>query len=132
MLRLPYGKGTDPIESFPFAEQSSPPSPERYLWGSAGFALAELLAKSYSAAEGWDFEPGDQSTLDDLPLDFFEEEGEKEESPATQAWLTETKADDILKDGFTPLVAMKGRGEVRVPRIQSIASPPAALAGRWR
>lgn len=131
-LRLPYGKATDPIESFPFAEQSSPPSPERYLWGSAGFALAELLAKSYSAAEGWNFEPGDQGTLDDLPLDFFEEEGEKEESPATQAWLTEAKADDILKDGFIPLVAMKGRGEVRVPRIQSIASPPAALAGRWR
>ncbi len=132
MLRLPYGKGTDPIESFPFAEQSSPPVRERYLWGSAAFALTELLAKSYTAAEGWDFEPGDHGTLDDLPVTFFEVEGDKEEAPATQAWLTEGQAEEILKDGFIPLVAMRGRGEVRVPRIQSIASPPAALAGRWR
>jgi type VI secretion system protein ImpC len=132
LLRLPYGKATDPIEAFAFFEQISPPAPERFLWGSAGFLLAELLAQSYTAADGWDFTPGDSSTISDLPIHVFTQDGESVETPAAQAWLAESKIDDLIKEGFVPLVSVKGRGEVRIPRFQSIASPPAALAGRWR
>jgi type VI secretion system protein ImpC len=131
LLRLPYGKGGEPVESFAFTEQTSLPAHERYLWGSAGFALAELLAKSFSEAGGWDFSPGDNATLEDLPVHVFNQDGDSEESPPTQAWVTEAKADQILKDGFVPMMQVKGRGQIRVPRIQSIASPPAALSGRW-
>jgi type VI secretion system protein ImpC len=132
LLRLPYGKATDPIEAFAFSEQTSPPAPEGFLWGSAGFLLAELLAQSYTAAGGWDFTPSDSSTISDLPIHVFTQDGESVETPAAQAWLAESKIDDLLKEGFVPLVSVKGRGEIRVPRFQSIASPPAALAGRWR
>jgi hypothetical protein len=46
--------------------------------------------------------------------------------------LPESKIDALIKQGLMPLVSAQGRGEVRVPRFQSIASPPAGLAGRWR
>ena len=131
LLRLPYGPGTDPIEAFAFTEQTSPPTAERYLWGTASFAVAQLLAQSYTAAGGWNFAPGDDSTLSDLPIHFFTQDGEKVETPAAQVWLSEAKVDELIGEGLMPMVAVKERGEVRVPRFQSIAYPPAALAGRW-
>ena len=132
LLRLPYGKGTEPVEGFGFTEQTSPPTSDRYLWGSAGFALAELLARSYTAAGGWDFAPGDENTISDLPIHVFTQDGESVETPVAQVWLTESKIDDLIKEGLIPVVCAKGRGEVRIARFQSIASPPATLAGRWR
>jgi type VI secretion system protein ImpC len=132
LLRLPYGKATDPIEGFAFNEQTSPPLAERYLWGSAAFALAELLARTYAAAGGWDFSPGDVSSVTDLPIHVFTQDGESTETPVAQVWMPESKIDELIKEGLVPLVSVRGRGEARVPRIQSIASPPAALAGRWR
>jgi type VI secretion system protein ImpC len=132
LLRQPYGKGTDAIESFAFSEQSTPPVPERFLWGSAAFLVAELLARSYTAAGGWDFSPGDECVISDLPIHVFTQDGESVETSGAQVWLGEAKVDELIKEGLMPLVAVKGRGEVRIPRFQSIASPPAALAGPWR
>lgn len=132
LLRLPYGKATDAIEGFAFSEQTSPPAAERYLWGSAAFALAELLARSYAAAGGWGFSPGDVSAITDLPTHVFTQDGESSETPVAQTWMTESMINGLLKEGLVPIVSVRGRGEARVPRIQSIASPPAALAGRWR
>jgi hypothetical protein len=40
--------------------------------------------------------------------------------------------DALIKEGVMPVISAQGRGEVRFPRFQSIASPPAALVGRWR
>ena len=132
LLRLPYGKGTEPIEKFVFTEQSTPPVPGGYLWGSGAFAVAESLARSYAAAGGWDFSPGDVSVVTDLPVYVFTQDGESVETPVAQAWLPEAKIDELIKDGLVPLVSVRGRGELRLPRVQSLASPPASLAGRWR
>jgi type VI secretion system protein ImpC len=132
LLRLPYGKDTDPIERFVFTEQSSPPVSGRYLWGSSAWGVAQLVAQSFAAAGGWDFAPGDESTIDDLPTHVTKQDGESVQSPCTEAWLPESKIDALMKEGLMPMVSAQGRGQVRVPRFQSIASPPAALAGRWR
>jgi type VI secretion system protein ImpC len=132
LLRLPYGKDTDPIESFTFAEQSLPPAASRYLWGSAAAAVAQLLAQSFASAGGWNFSPGDDSSIDDLPVHVTKADGEAVQTPCAQVWLPESKVDALIKQGLMPLVSAQGRGEVRIPRFQSIASPPAALAGRWR
>jgi type VI secretion system protein ImpC len=132
LLRLPYGPGTDPVERFVFVEQSSPPSPGRYLWGSPALAVAQLVAQSFTGAGGWDFAPGDESTINDLPIHVTRQDGESVQMPCAEAWLPESKIDALIKEGLMPLVSAQGRGQVRVPRFQSIASPPAALAGRWR
>jgi type VI secretion system protein ImpC len=132
LLRLPYGQGTEPVERFVFTEQSSPPSPGRYLWGSPALAVAQLVAQSFAGAGGWDFAPGDESTIDDLPTHVTRQDGESVQTPCAEAWLPESKIEAVIKEGLMPIVSAQGRGQVRVPRFQSIASPPAALAGRWR
>jgi type VI secretion system protein ImpC len=132
LLRLPYGKATDPIETFAFSEQTSPPAHERYLWGSSSLAVAQLIAQAFAGAGGWDFAPGDESSIDDLPTHITKQDGESIQTPCAETWLPESKVDGLIKEGLMPLVSAQGRGEVRVPRFQSIAAPPAALAGRWR
>jgi type VI secretion system protein ImpC len=132
LLRLPYGKDTEATERFVFTEQTNPPTPGRYLWGSAALAVAQLLAQSYLAAGGWDFAPGDECSLDDLPTHITKQDGESVQTPCAQIWLPESKLDALIKEGLMPMVSAQGRGEVRVPRFQSLASPPTALAGRWR
>jgi len=132
LSRLPYGKATEPTERFVFTEQASPPVSGRYLWGSSALAVAELLAQSFAAAGGWDFAPGDEATIGDLPTHITKQDGESVQTPCAETWLPESKIDALIKEGLIPMVSAQGRGEVRVPRFQSIASPPAALAGRWR
>jgi len=135
LQRLPYGKSTEPTERFVFTEQTSPPVVGRYLWGSSALAVGQLLAQSFASAGGWDFAPGDesaQSTIDDLPTHVAKVDGESVQTPCAQTWLPESKVDALIKEGLMPMVSVQGSGQVRVPRFQSIALPPAALAGRWR
>jgi len=132
LLRLPYGKNTEPVERFAFTEQTSPPTPGRYLWGSSALAVAQLVAQSFAAAGGWDFALGDESLIADLPTHISKQDGESVQTPCAEAWLPESKIDALIREGLMPMVSAQGRGQVRVPRFQSIALPPAALAGRWR
>jgi type VI secretion system protein ImpC len=132
LVRLPYGKDTDAVEGFAFTEQSNPPVSERYLWGTAAMPVAQLIAQSYSAAGGWDFSPGDESIVGDLPVHISKQDGESVQTPCAQAWLPESAIDALIKEGLVPMVSAQGRGEVRMPRLQSLSSPPAALGGRWQ
>jgi type VI secretion system protein ImpC len=128
LLRMPYGKKGEPVERFDFEEQ---PQVETYLWGSGALVCAALIGKSFGAAGGWDFSPGDIDSVDELPVPVVQRDGESVQMPSAEAWLAEAKVDAIIRDGFMPLVPVRGRGSVRLPRFQSIASPAAPLAGRW-
>lgn len=131
LLRLPYGKQTDPIESFNLEEMPAAPEHEDYLWGNPAFACALLLAQSFSE-EGWELRPGVRSEIDGLPLHVYLRNGESELQPCSEALLTEDAAARIMQLGVMPLVTMKGRDAVRLVRFQSIAEGPRALAGRWK
>lgn len=130
LLRLPYGKKTDAIESFDFEEIPESAEHEDYLWGNPAFACAALLAQSFSEC-GWEMRPGTHAQIDGLPLHVYEQDGESGLKPCAEAVLTNDAADRILEEGLMPLVSLKGRDAVRVVRFQSIAEPLRVLAGRW-
>lgn len=130
LLRLPYGKKTDPIESFDFEEMAQPRVHEDYLWGNPAFACALLLAQSFNEY-AWDMRPGTHSQIDGLPLHVYEHDGESELKPCAEALLTEEAAERILDAGVMPLVSLKGQDAVRLVRFQTIADPLRTLAGRW-
>jgi len=130
LLRLPYSKKTDPIESFDFEEMAETPVHEDYLWGNSAFVCGMLLAQSFSEQE-WEMRPGMISEIDRLPLHVYERDGEQELKPCAEALLTEDAAEQILENGLMPLASLKGRDAVRLVRFQSIAAPLRALAGRW-
>jgi type VI secretion system protein ImpC len=130
VLRLPYGKQTDPIESFTFEEMPEESEHDDYLWGNPAFVCALLLAQSFSES-GWELRPGQRAELDRLPVHVYRLDGDSEVKPCAEALMTTHTADRIMESGFMPLASMKGQDEVRLVRFQSIAHPLKALAGRW-
>jgi len=131
LLRLPYGKGSDPCEQFQFEEMAGGRSHERYLWGNPAFACALLLAEAFQS-HGWNLRPGVCRDVDRLPLDVYREpDGGTVTKPCAEALLTERAAEIILDRGLMPLVSLKDTDTVRLVRFQSIASPAAPLAARW-
>ena len=130
LLRLPYGKKTDPLESFDFEEMPGAPLHQQYLWGSPAFACVRLLAEAF-ADDAWDMRPGKYAEIDRLPVHVYEAGGEKCVKPCAEVLLTDRDIDWILDQGYMALASIRGRDAVRLVRFQSIAKPLARLAGRW-
>jgi type VI secretion system protein ImpC len=131
LLRLPYGRHTDPIESFDFEEMPAIPQHPWYLWGNPAFACVYLLGRAFQNW-GWEMRPGMVQDIEDLPAHFYQEEGETKMKPCAELLLTEDAVEQILEMGYMPLVSFKNRDRVRLARFQSIARPPRPLAGPWR
>jgi len=130
LLRLPYGPDTDPLEGFEFEEMPGDPVHEEYLWGNPAAACACLLAQGF-AASGWEMRPGAVREIPGLPLHVYESGGERRVLPCAEVLLTERAAEAIMGQGIMPLLSFQGRDTVLLARFQSIADPPARLAGRW-
>lgn len=130
LLRLPFGRDTDAAETFDFEETGEGHAPEHYLWGNPALACAVLLAQVFSA-HGWDMAPGVFRDIDGLPLHVYEGQGGKVLTPCAEIPMTEEAAEAILEAGIMPLATIHGTDTARLVRFQSIAQPPAPLAGRW-
>jgi type VI secretion system protein ImpC len=127
LLRLPYGKGSDPVETFAFEEFVGPPVQDRLLWGSASLAVALLIGRAFTA-RGWDMEPGDEREIGDLPAYTFVRDGEREMQACGEYPLTESQIDTLLKAGLVPIASRRDRNAVVAIRFQSVSDPPAPLA----
>jgi type VI secretion system protein ImpC len=130
LLRLPYGKDTDPLEQFDFDEVPHGSGHEDYLWGNPGVACVCLLGQAFSEY-GWTLRPGVFQEIDGLPLHVYKEGGESRAKPCAETLLTFRAAEIILEKGLMPLLSMHGRDSIRLGRFQSIRNPLTPLAGRW-
>jgi type VI secretion system protein ImpC len=130
LLRLPYGEETDPTETFEFEEMPEGARHEDYLWGGPALVCLELLGQAF-AESGWRLKPGSAQEVGGLPLHVFKADGEPRIKPCAEVALSGRALDAMLEAGIMPLVSAYGRDVVRLARFQSIASPPAPLAGRW-
>jgi type VI secretion system protein ImpC len=130
LLRLPYGKTSDPLEYFDFEELLPQHAHEDYLWGNPAFACALLIAMAFQT-KGWSMQPGDYLDVEDLPAFTFEEEGEAKMMACAEVFLIERAAEAILDRGVMPMISYRNRNAVRLMRFQSIAEPLKALSGPW-
>jgi type VI secretion system protein ImpC len=130
LLRLPYGRKTDPLEHLEFEEMPGGRDAEAYLWGNPAFVCARLIAAAF-VENGWDFSPGDVLELEDLPAHVYEEAGERVMQPAAEALLGERAMQAALARGLMPLLGHRQRNAIRLARFQSLAEPVTALAGAW-
>jgi type VI secretion system protein ImpC len=130
LLRLPYGKDTEPIEQFDFEEFTGEPKHEDYLWGNPAFACVYLMAQAFSA-DGWEMRPGTLQDIEGLPLHIYEVDGESQVKPCAETLLTLRAAEIILKRGLMPLLSFKGTDAIRLAMFQSLAEPVTALSGHW-
>ena len=130
LLRLPYGEDTDPIDHFAFEEMNGPPGRDQYLWGNPAFICACLLAQTFGEF-GWRMSPGIIQEIHNLPLHVYKEQGEARITPCTEFRFAVDEAEALMAEGLTPLLSFMNRDQIRLARVQSIASPPSPLAGRW-
>jgi type VI secretion system protein ImpC len=132
LLRLPYGRDTEPTEAFEFEEiseeQGIAASHESYLWANPVFALVFLLARGFSE-DGPGFRPSDHLEIEGLPLHVYQRDGETEIKPCAEVLLTLRAARQIIDHGLMPLLSMKDSDRIRLGMFQSIAGT--ALRGRW-
>ena len=126
MLRLPYGKQTSAIDSFPFEEMRESEH-SAYLWGNPAFFCAYLLGQSF-LLRGWKLWPIERR-IDNLPLHVYEKDGESVAKQCAEILMTEREAEQVLEAGFMPVAPLKNQDAALIVRFQSIAQPAAGLAG---
>ena len=129
LLRLPYGKTSDPVASFAFDEVLGQPAHDDLLWGNGGLAAALLIGRAFSA-KGWDFEPGDEREIGDMPAYTYVKDGERELQACAEFYLGEQGGDALLAAGLMPVMSHRHRNAVTVMRFQSVAEPAMPLAMR--
>jgi type VI secretion system protein ImpC len=128
LLRLPYGRRSNPVTSFAFEEFQGLPTHEDYLWGAGSLAIALLIGRAFTA-RGWDFEPGDEREIGDLPAYSYEQDGERELQACAESYLGETAGQLLLNAGLMPVLSHRHANAVTVMRFQSVAEPAQGLAG---
>lgn len=128
LLRLPYGRQGEPIDSFSFEELPHGPEADRLLWGHPALAATLALAQGFLAA-GWDLAADEPFELDDIPAYHYRVEGESRLQPGAEVLLSERAAQALAQRGLTPLLSYRNRNAVRLPGCLAIAGN--ALEGPW-
>ncbi|MGB2821239.1 MAG: type VI secretion system contractile sheath large subunit, partial [Phycisphaerae bacterium] len=130
LLRLPYGKDTDPVDTFEFEELDQAADHESYLWGSPVFGLVEALGAGF-AEHGWEMAPALYHDIEDLPMHVQIEDGERRIMPCAEVYLTDRAGQALQDMGLTAMLSVQGRNIIRVRGVACLADPVTALAGRW-
>ncbi len=130
LLRLPYGKATDPVDYFEFEEMTDEPVHHHYLWGNPAFACVYLLGKTFTK-KGWDFNTGIVKDIGGMPLHVYKSDGESVVKPCAEYLVTDKEVEQMMNRGLMPFVSFKDQDAIRLSRLQSIKDPLTALSGRW-
>ncbi len=111
LLRLPYGPATKPVEEFDFLEDVDGRDHNRYLWGSAAWALGQRITNAF-ALYGWcaairGVEGG--GLVEGLPTHTFKtDEGDIALKCPTEIAITDRRENELNKLGFISLCHCKG------------------------
>ncbi len=130
LARLPYGRDTEPLESFDFEEFTDSPHHNDYLWMNGSFAAALLLAQTH-AEFGWGFAGRLLQDIERMPTHIYSNNGGSIVVPATEVQLSQSAAEELMERGLIPLVSFKNSDQVRLSSWQSIAEPLKMLKGNW-
>ncbi|MEM9247631.1 MAG: type VI secretion system contractile sheath large subunit, partial [Pseudomonadota bacterium] len=131
MLRLPYGKKTEPISAFDFEEFTPAEGLSGMLWANPAALVAILLAGTYKeAGKPSGMSLGSMMSLDDVPFYFItDQHGDQVALPCTERNLTAALAQASIGRGIMPVLSMKGRNEIRLGSFRAVSG--AELAGAW-
>ena len=118
LLRAPYGKGSDPIQSFAFEEAQPSMEHENYLWAHPGFACAKAWSEHFIEHESRDVPI--MARVDDLPYSA-DAQGQV---PVVECWMSETVMALIEQNRIIPLVSVKNSTSLLVGGNKSLSGKP--------
>jgi type VI secretion system protein ImpC len=129
LLRMPYGKKTDPIDAFAFEEFTREEGLGGMLWGHPALLPGLLLAEIYTR-QGAKMKLGSVMTVGDMPYYvYFDADGEQVALPCTERLYSERQAVQVAAYRVMPLLTLRGRPEVRLGGFASLAG--STLGGFW-
>ena len=122
LLRHPYGKRSDPIQSFGFEEFSREAGLRGMLWGHPALLALTVLGT-----------PGGQLAINDLAFHHYvDEDGDSMALPCTDR-LINTNIATLLRDfGINGVMAHKGEPLVRLSGLEAVNGDGLAAAGATR
>ncbi len=129
LLRMPYGKKTDPIDAFTFEEFTRQSGLSGMLWGHPALIAANVISETWRR-DSKTMKLGSVATVGDMPVYVYTDaDGDQIALPCTERMLSERGAVQIAVTGVNPVVSIRGRPEVRLGGFNSVAG--SLIAGRW-
>ena len=130
VLRLPYGRRTEPVEPFDFEEFATREGMQGMLWANPALLSAILMAETAARTGPAKMRLGEIMTLDDMPLHHgVDDHGDPVALPCTERVLDTSAAAKVVERGLIPVLSLKGRNVVRQGSFQSLIGRD--LAGPW-
>src|SRR5215208_2342638 len=126
LMRLPYGRETQPTETFNFEEDVDGTDHKKYLWGNAAYSFGTRLTEAF-AMYNWcvairGVEGG--GLVQGLPFHTFKtDEGEVALKCPTEIAVTDRREKEFSDLGFIPLVHCKGTDYAAFFGAQSCQKP---------
>ena len=129
LLRLPYGKRTEPVDCFDFEEFTPQTGLRGMLWGNSATLAGVLLGTAFTKG-GIKMNPNGMLGMNEMPYYFFKDPaGDVTALPCTERLITERIMTAVSARGFLPVLAIRGAPEVRLAGFRSVAGTP--LKGWW-
>jgi type VI secretion system protein ImpC len=129
LLRMPYGKRTDPIDAFAFEEFTREGGLSGMLWGHPALLAGYLVAETWRR-QGKAMQLGAIANVGELPVYVYQDiDGEQIALPCTERLFSERHATHVASTGVNPVVSLRGRPEVRLGGFASLAG--GTMAGPW-
>jgi type VI secretion system ImpB/VipA family protein len=129
MLRLPYGKKTEPVDPFDFEEFNLQSGLKGMLWANPVVLSAILMAQTVNQ-KGKNMQLGQVMSIGDMPFHYMiDQYGDQIALPCTERLLNTRTVTDVTARGFIPLLSIKGQNVIRQGSFQALGAQE--LAGPW-
>lgn len=130
LLRLPYGRRSDPVDCFAFEEFTPQSGLGGMLWGNGALLVGLMLGQTFAQQGLKKMQLGSILSFDDMPYHFYTDaDGDQIALPCTDRLLPQRMAQVVVDSGYIPVLSMQGQPVVRLGSIQSVAG--VELAGPW-
>lgn len=130
LLRPPYGKKSDPCDAFDFEEFTRRDGLKGMLWGNGAALAAHLLGANVAKNGANGLKPDAMLSVGDMPFHWFtDDHGDQIALPCSEMILSERMSTWVSAQGAMPVLAVRGRPEVRLGGFRGVAGGP--LAGPW-
>jgi len=116
LLRIPYGKKHDEVDTFPFEEFSQLHQHNQLLWGNSAFACARLLIRRYHVDVN--SQKSGQATIDtnitELPAFVYSENDENKLQACGEYLFSESQLIDIRNKGIMVFASFRNQNSIRL------------------
>jgi len=113
LLRQPYGKTGQPLESLAFEELVDPADHEAFCWGNGAYLAARALSVRH-AGDGGTVQLDGSVELREMPVIRLRDDDGFRLQPSAETWLSERWVERLRAAGFAVLQGVRDSDRIRV------------------